>query len=158
MTPAIRVAEYAGVAIGIHEYRHDPSVTDFGREASEALGVGACRVFKTLVVEVERQPNPIFVLAVIQVLKTLNLKAVASALGRKYAKMAHSTKAERVTGYVRGGISPLGTRQRLVTFLDDAVFELDEIYCSGGKRGLDISIRWEDLVELTDAKVLSIAK
>jgi len=108
--------------------------------------------------EISANDKPLYVLAVIPVAKTLNMKAAAAALGYKSAAMATPTNAERVTGYIRGGISPLGTRNRLGTLLDASSSEFDCIYCSGGKRGLDISISSRDLARLTNATIATIAK
>ena len=158
MTPAVRFAEKAGVKVGLHHYDHDPNNRHYGLEAAEALGVSPELVFKTLVLEISANDKPLYVLAVIPVAKTLNMKAAAAALGYKSAAMATPTNAERVTGYVRGGISPLGTRNLLGTLLDASSSEFDCIYCSGGKRGLDISISSRDLARLTNATIATIAK
>ncbi|MDP7066361.1 MAG: Cys-tRNA(Pro) deacylase [Acidimicrobiales bacterium] len=158
MTPAIRVAEAAGIDIGLHHYEHDPTNRHYGLEAAEALGVSPDSVFKTLVLEIVKSHRSQHALAVIPVSKSLSLKAAAAALGYKNAVMAAPENAERVTGYTRGGISPLGTRSRLETVLDSSSSEITRIYCSGGKRGLDISIAFNDLVRLTDATIAPIAK
>tara|TARA_B100001029_G_scaffold162004_1_gene151121 strand:+ start:122 stop:673 length:552 start_codon:yes stop_codon:yes gene_type:complete len=158
MTPAIRCAEKAGIEVGLHHYSHDPSNRHYGLEAAEALGVSPELVFKTLVLEILNSDKPLYALAVLPVAKTLNLKAIAAALGYKSAMMATPANAERVTGYIRGGISPLGTRSRLDTVLDASSSEFNCIYCSGGKRGLDISISSSDLVRLTNATIAPIAK
>ena len=158
MTPAVRFAEKAGIKVGLHQYDHDPSNRHYGLEAAEALGVSPELVFKTLVLEIRTSDKSLYALAVIPVAKTLNLKAAAAALGYKSAMMATPTNAERVTGYIRGGISPLGTRNRLDTVLDVSSSGFSCIYCSGGKRGLDISISSSDLAQLTNATIASIVK
>ena len=158
MTPAIRVAEAAEITIGIHHYEHDPSNQQYGLEAAEALGVPVDSVFKTLVIDLGDSHENHSAVAIIPVSKTLNLKAAAMALGRKSATMTKPKKAERITGYVRGGISPLGTRTALDTVIDLSSSKIGRLYCSGGKRGLDISIELEDLVQLTNATLAPIAR
>ena len=158
MTPAIRIAEAAGITIGVHHYEHDPSNQQYGLEAAEALGVPVDSVFKTLVIDLGSSHENYSAIAVIPVSKTLNLKAAAAALGHKNATMTKLDKAERITGYVRGGISPLGTRTPLDTVIDLSSSTIGRLYCSGGRRGLDISIGLEDLVKLTNARLASIAR
>ena len=158
MTPAIRVAEAAGIKIGIHPYEHDPTNQQYGLEAAESLGVPVDSVFKTLVIDLGGSLKTRSAIAVIPVSKTLNLKAAAAALGHKTATMTKPDKAERITGYVRGGISPLGSRTALDTVIDLSSSKLENLYCSGGKRGLDICIGLEDLVQLTNAKLAAIAR
>ena len=158
MTPAIEAAAAAGIQIGVHPYEHDPDTQKYGLEAAEALGVPLARVFKTLVIDIGATVDSRYALAVLPVPRILKLKAAAGALGQKKAMMAAPHRAERITGYVRGGISPLGTRTQLPTVIDSSACDFDRIYCSGGKRGLDISIRWEDLVLLTTATLASIVR
>ena len=158
MTPAIRIAEAAGIKIGIHPYEHDPTNQQYGLEAAESLGVPVDSVFKTLVIDLGGSLKTRSAIAVIPVSKTLNLKAAAAALGHKTATMTKPDKAERITGYVRGGISPLGSRTALDTVIDLSASKLENLYCSGGKRGLDICIGLEDLVQLTNAKLAAIAR
>jgi len=158
MTPAIEAAAAAGIQIGVHPYEHDPDNQKYGLEAAEALGVPLARVFKTLVIDIGETMDSQYALAVLPVPRILKLKAAAGALGQKKAMMAAPHRAERITGYVRGGISPLGTRTQLPTVIDSSACDFDRIYCSGGKRGLDISIRWEDLVLLTTATLASIVR
>ncbi|HJL98559.1 MAG: Cys-tRNA(Pro) deacylase [Acidimicrobiales bacterium] len=158
MTPAIRIAEAAEIAIGVHHYEHDPSNQQYGLEAAEALGVPVDSVFKTLIIDLGGSHENHSAIAVIPVSTTLNLKAAAAALGRKNATMTEPEKAERITGYVRGGISPLGTRTTLDTVIDVSASKIGRLYCSGGRRGLDISIGLQDLVQLTNARLASIAR
>ena len=141
----------------IHEYRHDPAAPSYGEEAAQALGVTAERVFKTLIVELEGKPRQLAV-AVVPVAKQLDLKALASASGAKKAVMAKAEEAERATGYVLGGISPLGQRKRLVTVLDASAREFTTIYVSAGRRGLEIELSPLDLQRLTDARLAPIAR
>lgn len=155
VTPAVDVATAAGVDVSVHPYDHDPNHESYGLEAAEALGVEADVVFKTLVVDLAGSE---LVLAVVPVDTTVDLKAVAAACGAKKAAMADPVAAERATGYVVGGISPLGTRQRLRTVIEEMSLAVDRLYCSGGRRGLDISLPPADLVRLTDAVVAPIAR
>ena len=158
MTPAIEAAAAAGIKIGVHPYEHDPDNQKYGVEAAEALDVPPAHVFKTLVIDIGATMDSRYALAVLPVPRILKLKAAAAALGQKKAVMAAPHRAERVTGYVRGGISPLGTRTELPTVIDRSACGLDRIYCSGGKRGLDISISTEDFVLLTAATLASIVR
>lgn len=155
MTPAVDAARAAGVEVGIHPYDHDPSHPSYGLEAAQALGVDPGDVVKTLVVALSDER---FGLVVVPVITTVELKAAAVALGAKRAVMATEQQAERVTGYVVGGISPLGTRRPLPTAIDETVMANDLVYCSGGRRGLDISLAPSDLVRLAGAVVAPVAK
>ena len=157
MTPAVVAAQQAAIEFRIHEYRHDPAAPSYGEEAAQALGVTAERVFKTLIVELEGKPRQLAV-AVVPVAKQLDLKALASASGAKKAVMAKAEEAERATGYVLGGISPLGQRKRLVTVLDASAREFTTIYVSAGRRGLEIELSPLDLQRLTDARLAPIAR
>ena len=157
MTPAVVAAQQAAIEFRIHEYRHDPAAPSYGEEAAQALGVTAERVFKTLIVELEGKPRQLAV-AVVPVAKQLDLKALASASGAKKAAMAKAEEAERATGYVLGGISPLGQRKRLVTVLDASAREFTTIYVSAGRRGLEIELSPLDLQRLTDARLAPIAR
>ena len=148
MTPAVDAARQAGVACQVLEYRHDPGAESFGLEAAEALGVDACAVFKTLIASLS--PGDL-VVAVIPVVTRLDLKALAAASGAKKAIMADSKAAERATGYVIGGISPLGQRRRLPTVVDESALTHLQIHVSGGRRGLEIALQPQDLVALTNA-------
>lgn len=153
MTSAINTLKKAGVVYQIHEYRYDEAASCYGLEAAEALGVEAAQVFKTLVVSL--QPKN-FVVAIIPVTSQLALKALALAAGGKSAKMSDSREAERATGYVAGGISPLGQKQRFGTVIDHLVATLPAIFVSGGRRGLEIRVAPTDLITLTGAKVADI--
>jgi Cys-tRNA(Pro)/Cys-tRNA(Cys) deacylase len=155
VTPAIVELERAGVAFGVHEYERGEELRDFGREAADALGLDPDRVFKTLLVELERGPSDLAV-AVLPVSCMLSMKLVATAVGAKRATMCDPARAERSTGYVVGGISPLGQRRRLPTVLDESVELFDTIYVSGGRRGLDVSVAPADLVRLLDATIAPI--
>ncbi|GAA0407533.1 Cys-tRNA(Pro) deacylase [Streptomyces luteireticuli] len=153
-TPAIVTLEKAGVPFSVHAYEHDPAAPSYGEEAAEALGVDPSRVFKTLVAEVDGA----LTVAVVPVAGTLDLKALAAAVGGKRAVMADPTAAERTTGYVRGGISPLGQRKRLPTALDDSALAHPTICVSAGRRGLEVELAPGDLAELTGAVVGPIGR
>jgi len=155
MTPAIEKARRAGIRFQVHEYAHDPAAESFGREAAEKLGVDPARVFKTLVAEVG--PRDLAV-AVVPVLQHLDLKLLAKALGAKKAAMAEVKAAERATGYVVGGVSPLGQKRRLPTVIDASAEAHATIFVSGGRRGLDIELAPHDLAALTGAAFAPLAK
>lgn len=151
-TPAINALKKAGVAHRVHAYTHDPRADSYGTEAVDALaaelGVQAAQVFKTLVIELG---TGALAVAVLPVPKMLSLKSAAAALGAAKATMADRTKAERTTGYVLGGISPLGQRKLLPTVLDESALGWDRMLCSAGRRGLEIELAPADLVRLTSA-------
>ncbi|MEU1300297.1 Cys-tRNA(Pro) deacylase [Streptomyces shenzhenensis] len=146
-TPATVALAAAGVAHTVHAYEHDPAHPSYGEEAAEALGVSADRVFKTLVADVDGT----LTVAVVPVAGSLDLKALASAVGGKRATMADPALAERTTGYVRGGISPLGQRKKLRTVLDESASAHATICVSAGRRGLEVELSPGDLAALTDA-------
>jgi len=152
VTPAIDELERAGVGFSLHEYEHADSLRDFGIEAADKLGLDPDQVFKTLLVTADGSQA----VAIVPVSCRLALKAVGRALGAKRVDMCDPVVAERVTGYVRGGISPFGQRKRLPTVLDEIATAFDTIYVSGGKRGLDIGVATDDLVRLLGATVADI--
>jgi Cys-tRNA(Pro)/Cys-tRNA(Cys) deacylase len=141
------------VAHRVHAYGHDPRAESYGAEAAAALGVDPSRCFKTLVATVDGA----LTVAVVPVAGSLDLKALAGAVGGKRAAMADPALAERTTGYVRGGISPLGQRKRLPTVVDASAHGHETVYVSAGRRGLEIELAPADLVRLTGATVASIA-
>ncbi len=147
-TPAVAAAVRAGVDFSLHEYDHDPGAESYGLEAAEKLGVDPAVVFKTLVVSVDGE----LAVACVPVASQLDLKALG-----KRARMADKTQAERTTGYVTGGISPLGQRKRLPTHLDASAREHDRIMVSAGRRGVQIELATDDFVRLTGARVHPIA-
>ncbi|MEJ1116103.1 Cys-tRNA(Pro) deacylase [Paenarthrobacter sp. CCNWLY172] len=151
-TPATAALAAAGVSFVLHPYAHDPAAPSYGMEAAEVLGIEPERVFKTLMVEVEGR----LAVAVVPVSGNLDLKSVAAALGAKKAAMADPKAAERRTGYVLGGISPVGQRQPSPTVLDESALGFDAILVSGGRRGLDIELAPADLIRLTQAAVAAI--
>ena len=155
MTPAVIAARRAKVEFALHEYEHDPAATSYGREAAEKLGVEAARVFKTLLAKLD---GARLVVAIVPVERSLDLKALATALGGKRAGMADVGEAERATGYVAGGISPLGQRRRLPTILDESALSFDRIHVSGGRRGLEIELSPADLLRLTGGSSAPIAR
>jgi Cys-tRNA(Pro)/Cys-tRNA(Cys) deacylase len=146
-TPATAALAAAGVPFVLHPYTHDPSAASYGAEAAETLGIDPSRVFKTLMVEVEGR----LAVGIVPVSGTLDLKAFATALGAKKAAMADPAAAQRRTGYVLGGISPLGQRLPSPTVLDSSAVGLRTLLVSGGRRGLDIELAPADLIRLTQA-------
>ena len=153
-TPATVVLTTAGVPYDLHAYDHDPSHPSYGEEAAEAMGVSPDRVFKTLLADVDGT----LTVAVVPVAGQLDLKALASAVGGKRATMADPTLAERTTGYVRGGISPLGQRKKLRTVLDASASSHPTICVSAGRRGLEVELSPEDLKTLTAAVLAPIGR
>ncbi|MFF4499236.1 Cys-tRNA(Pro) deacylase [Streptomyces sp. NPDC001401] len=153
-TPATVALTSAGVPYTIHAYDHDPSHPSYGEEAAEAMGVSPDRVFKTLVADVDGS----LTVAVVPVAGQLDLKALASAVGGKRAAMADPALAERTTGYVRGGISPLGQRKKLPTVLDASASAHLTICISAGRRGLEVELSPESLTKLTQAVVAPIGR
>ncbi|MFI6346900.1 Cys-tRNA(Pro) deacylase [Streptomyces sp. NPDC050560] len=153
-TPATVALAAAGVAHTVHAYAHDPAHPSYGEEAAQALGVAAERVFKTLVAEVDGA----LTVAVVPVAGTLDLKALAAAVGGKRAVLADPAAAERATGYVRGGISPLGQRRRLPTVLDASASEHAAVCVSAGRRGLEVELAPADLRSLTGAVVAPVGR
>ncbi len=147
-TPATKVLERAGVPFRLHSYPHRAS-RGYGVEAAGALGVEEARVFKTLLAEVDGN----LTVGVVPVSASLDLKALAAAMGGKRARMADPRSAERATGYVAGGISPLGQCKRLPTVVDDTAEGFATIYCSAGRRGLEVELAPADLVRLTGARL-----
>ena len=146
MTPAIDIAKRKKIPHTVHSYRHDPAHPSYGLEAAEKLDIAADRVFKTLVA---RLGEGELVVAIVPVEKMLDLKLLAKAAGAKKAVMAEKTTVERTTGYILGGVSPLGQKKRLRTFLDHSATPMTTIYVSAGRRGLEIELRPADLLALT---------
>ena len=148
-TPATAAAERAGIAFRVHEYAHDPRSPSYGLEAVEKLGLDAARVFKTLVADVDGT----ITVAIVPVEAQLDLHALG-----KRARMADPKAAERATGYVTGGISPLGQRRRLPAVVDESALRFESIHVSAGRRGLELELSPRDLVRLTGARVAQIAR
>jgi Cys-tRNA(Pro)/Cys-tRNA(Cys) deacylase len=155
MTPAVTAAQRAGVRIALHEFEHDPGSGSYGLEAAARLGVDAGRVFKTLVAKLD---DGRLAVGVVPVERSLDLKAMAAALGAKRAAMAGVSEAERATGYVVGGISPLGQRKRLPTALDQSALAFDRIFVSAGRRGLEIELSPADLLRVTGGCSAPVAR
>jgi Cys-tRNA(Pro)/Cys-tRNA(Cys) deacylase len=143
-----------GVAHQLHRYEHDPAVDSYGLEAAEALGIERGRVFKTLVADAVGK----LAVAVVPIESLLDLKALAAVLGAKSAAMAEPALAERTTGYVLGGISPLGQKRLLPTVVDATATTWETVFVSGGRRGLEIELSPNDLVESTKARLAPIAR
>ncbi len=154
-TPALRALQVAGVEHAVREYEHDPrSGLSYGMEAAQALGVDPARVLKTLVAEVDGT----LVVAVVPVTGELDLKALAAAVDGKRATMAQREAAERATGYVIGGISPLGQRKALAVVVDETALEHATVLVSAGRRGVDVELSPAALVTLTGARTARIGR
>lgn len=156
MTPAVRAAKKAGIQFQLHEYPHDShassSTLGYGEEASTLLGLSPKQVFKTLLVSTNTSQLAV---AIIPVSHQLNLKLVAKALDVKKVSMADPHEAEKATGYVLGGISPLGQKKRLAFVIDESINNFSAVYVSGGRRGLEIELAPSDLVRLCQAIVIN---
>ncbi|MET3999936.1 Cys-tRNA(Pro) deacylase [Marinobacterium sp. MBR-109] len=153
MTPAVDQARKAGIEHRIHEYSHDPSSESYGTEAAEKLGIPQQQVFKTLVVSLDAK---VLAVGIVPVCTTLNLKRIAKAAGAKKATMADPAEVERTTGYVLGGVSPLGLKKRLKTFIDASATEFSTIHVSAGRRGLEVELSPQDLATLCGADFAEI--
>jgi Cys-tRNA(Pro)/Cys-tRNA(Cys) deacylase len=153
-TPATVALTAAGVAFSQHSYEHDPAAASYGLEAAHALGLPEEQVFKTLVVDTGAG----LAVAVVPVAGSLDLKAMAAALAVKRVTMADPRVAQRSSGYVLGGISPLGQRRALPTVVDESAELFDVVYVSGGRRGLDLGLSPADLVRVTGASVADVAR
>lgn len=157
-TPATSVLDGAAVPYTRHTYPHDPAVSGYGLEAAAALGVPPARVFKTLLVDSGTGRSSGLAVGIVPVTGQLDLKAIATALGVKSVVLADPAVAERVTGYVIGGISPLGQKRALRTVLDTSADTFPTIYVSGGRRGFDLELAPEHLAALTGAVRAGIAR
>lgn len=155
MTPAVDFVRRSGVEHEVLDYQHDPAAPSYGLEAAQALGIDPERVFKTLIASLA---DGRLVVAIVPVERQLDLKALATCTGAKRAVMAEPRAAERATGYVTGGISPLGQKRALPTVVDEAALALDKVYVSAGRRGLEIALAPADLVALTRAEVAAIGR
>ena len=155
MTPAVQHAKKARIGFQLHQYSHDPASESYGEEAVDKLDLDAQRVFKTLLVAL---PDRKLGVAIVPVAQRLNLKAVALAFKAKKASMADPAEVERVTGYVLGGVSPLGQKKRLPTVIDESARYFSTIYVSAGRRGLEIELAPDDLAGLVNADFAGIAR
>jgi Cys-tRNA(Pro)/Cys-tRNA(Cys) deacylase len=153
-TPATVALTRAGISFTVHAYDHDPSASSYGLEAADALNLDPARVFKTLMAAVDGR----LVVGIVPVSGQLDLKAVAAAVGGKRATMAEPAAAERATGYVVGGISPIGQKRSHPTVLDESATGFETVYVSGGRRGLDIGLAPADLARVTNATVAPIGR
>ncbi|TWX65866.1 Cys-tRNA(Pro) deacylase [Colwellia demingiae] len=155
MTPGINAAKKNKIIYQVHEYSHDAASESYGDEAAKKLGISSERVFKTLVVSVD---NKALVVAIIPVSAMLSMKLIAKTYGGKKATMALKTDVERSTGYVLGGVSPLGQKKRLSTFIDSSADQFTTVFVSAGKRGLEIELSPQDLQQLTQAKLAELCQ
>ena len=153
-TPATVALTRAGIPYAVHAYEHDPRAAAFGLEAAEKLGLDPARVFKTLLATVDGA----LAVGIVPVAMQLDLKALAQALGGKRAGMADPAMAERKTGYVVGGISPIGQKTPLPTVLDETAILAETIFVSGGRRGLDLELAPDDLIAVTSGRYAPIAR
>ncbi len=155
MTPALNLLKKAGAVHRIHSYEHDPKAASYGLEAAEKLDLEPARVFKTLLAASERGE---LLVAVVPVVGSLDLKALAQAAGVKKVDMAAVDAAQRATGYLVGGISPLGQKKRLRTFIDGSARHFPTVYVSAGRRGLEVELSAEILAEHTQAQFADIGR
>lgn len=155
MTPAIKALERDGATFELLSYEHDPRVAAYGEEAARALSLEPRSVFKTLVVRLD---DGRLAIGIVPVTAQLDLKALAKAAGARRAGMAEAAVAERATGYVLGGISPLGQKKRLPTLVDESAVSFTSIHVSGGRRGLEIRLAPADLIRLTGARLVPLAR
>ena len=150
MTPAINLVKKKKITHTVHSYQHEPDHPSYGLEAAEKLGIPACRVYKTLVAELG---DATLAVAIIPVEKMLSMKLLAKAAGAKKAGMADRKVVEKTTGYVLGGVSPLGQKKLLPTYIDDSAEQHPTIYVSAGRRGLEIELAPASLLELTRGRM-----
>ena len=153
-TPATVTLTALGIPFSVHAYEHDPGTRSYGLEAAETLGLDPDQVFKTLIATVDGE----LTVAVVPVSGQLDLKALAAARGGRRADLADTRAAERATGYVVGGISPIGQRRSLPTVVDETAQLYDTVYVSGGRRGMDIGLAPDDLVRATGASLAAIGR
>ncbi|MGY8870410.1 MAG: Cys-tRNA(Pro) deacylase [Pseudomonadales bacterium] len=157
MTPAVNVVKKAKLSYKLHEYQHNASSSSYGEEAAELLNQDSAQVFKTLLVAIEGDQKKLAV-AVVPVSGQLNIKAMAAALNVKKVVMAEVVAAERSTGYIVGGISPLGQKRALPTVVDESANSFESIFMSAGRRGLEIEMSAGDLAILTSARFANIGR
>ncbi len=155
MTPCLKIVRNAGIAYRLHEYVHDPSRESYGAETAEKLGVPEERLFKTLIVSLDSRDLAV---GLVPVSSMLNMKRIARAAGAKKADMATVADVERSTGYVLGGVSPLGQKKKLKTIIDSSAANFSTIYVSAGRRGLQIELSPDDLRKLTSGEFARICQ
>lgn len=155
MTPALDLLKKARAEHRVHSYEHDPKVASYGLEAAEKLGLEPAQVFKTLLASSEKGE---LLVAVVPVIGSLDLKALAQAAGVKKTEMADPAAAQRATGYLLGGISPLGQKKRLRTFIDNSARSFATIHVSAGRRGLEVELSADVLAEHTQAKFADVGR
>ena len=155
-TPAIVMLERVGVPFAVHEFHHEAGERNYGQVAADALGVEPERVFKTLLANLTIERGVEQVVAIVPVSGHLSLRELAAAMGGKRAEMCPPDLAQRITGYVVGGISPFGQKKRLRTAIDETCVLFDTVFVSGGRRGLDLEVAPDDLVRVLDAVVAAI--
>ncbi|GAA5137214.1 Cys-tRNA(Pro) deacylase [Thalassotalea piscium] len=153
MTPAVKLLEQNKTPHFIHHYQHSDSAKSYGLEAAEKMSVSANRIFKTLVIEYDDK----LAVCIVPVEQQLSLKLAAKALKAKKAQMAVAQKVEKTTGYVLGGVSPLGQKKQLPTLIDTTASSFDTIFISGGKRGLEIELAPDALLKLTNAEFCTLS-
>lgn len=154
MTPAIALLRRQKITHAVHEYEHDPAAESYGLEAAEKLGIDPARTFKTLVVKLDRGTLAV---GIVSVSSMLNLKRMAKACGAKKAALAPPPEVERATGYVLGGVSPLGQKKRLPTVIDASAERFETVFVSAGKRGMDVELAPTDLQSLLGARLADLA-
>ncbi|WP_313347044.1 Cys-tRNA(Pro) deacylase [Stenotrophomonas sp.] len=155
MTPAINLLKQRGIAHAVLAYDHDPGAASYGGEAVQALGLDPSQVFKTLLASTEKHE---LLVAIVPVSGTLDMKALAGAAGCRKCEMAKAEDAQRATGYLVGGISPLGQKKKLRTYIDASAQALPTMHVSAGRRGLEVALAPADLLALTDGSLAPIAK
>jgi len=155
MTPAVEAAKKAGLVFRIHQYRHDPAHPSYGEEAAEKLDIDPARVFKTLVVKLDGRRLAV---AVVPVSGLLDMKAAARALGGRRAEMAEAGEAQRATGYMLGGVSPLGQKRSLPTLIDESALTFETIFVSAGRRGLEMELKAQELAQSLNAGFAPVSR
>ena len=155
MTPGINQAKRAKIPYTVHEYVHDPSCDSYGSEAAIKIGVAEERIFKTLVVQIGTKE---LVVGVVPVSSKLNMKLIAKTIGAKNAGMAEASDVERSTGYILGGVSPLGQKKKLKTIIHSSAIKYQTIFVSAGRRGLEIELQPRDLEKITNGLFAEICQ